>query len=325
MLSLVRNLPGQGKLQGSSPGCPRATASADETPAQPGSPWLCAVPGTRRSCVYHRARPSPCRFFLPAPWILKWTWSSQSLRKQGCAERSPSGVRAKHGRGAGVSPRPPPPRRSPRGSHHTVPDGALPAALIGRQADVLAGDHGAALEIPQRHRGRARPCNEQRESGSARAAAEHWSRPVPPRPPSRSPWYGFISECSRFRCSLLPSVSSAGAGRGPATTTSSAAAASSLPAPAAILRFRLPARRSRPQPRPERQPAPPIRSLHTTAFPPPRAKRHSCPPMDEKEAGPQRHAAPAVLWAGAREGEGAAERFPACTARVRRRAACREL
>lgn len=41
-------------------------------------------PGTRRSRVYHKAMPSPWRFFFPVPWTLKWTCISQSLRKHGC-------------------------------------------------------------------------------------------------------------------------------------------------------------------------------------------------------------------------------------------------
>lgn len=40
-------------------------------------------PGTRRSRVYHKAMPSPWRFFFPVPWTLKWTCISQSLRKHG--------------------------------------------------------------------------------------------------------------------------------------------------------------------------------------------------------------------------------------------------
>lgn len=44
------------------------------------------LPGTRRSRVYHKAMPSPWRFFFPVPWTLKWTCISQSLRKQGCRE-----------------------------------------------------------------------------------------------------------------------------------------------------------------------------------------------------------------------------------------------
>lgn len=83
-------------------------------------------PGVRRSCVYHSASPSPCRFFLPAPWILKWTWSSQSLRKQGCG-RNPSGVRAGGGR-AVPSPRPSLPGLSPHGSRWSPPDCARRAS-----------------------------------------------------------------------------------------------------------------------------------------------------------------------------------------------------
>lgn len=45
-----------------------------------------ALPDTRRSRVYHKAMPSPWRFFFPAPWTLKWTCISQSLRKQGWRE-----------------------------------------------------------------------------------------------------------------------------------------------------------------------------------------------------------------------------------------------
>lgn len=87
-----------------------------------GQPLTRHPPGTRRSCVYHRASPSPCRFFLPAPWILKWTWSSQSLRKQGCADRRQDGVRTAL---AGSPPRLPPPsppsRCSPLGSRWSPP------------------------------------------------------------------------------------------------------------------------------------------------------------------------------------------------------------
>lgn len=37
-------------------------------------------PGCMRSLVYQMAKPSPFRFFLPCPWILKCTCSSQSRR-----------------------------------------------------------------------------------------------------------------------------------------------------------------------------------------------------------------------------------------------------
>lgn len=78
---------------------------------------------------------------------------------------------------------------------------------------------------------------------------------------------------------------------------------------------------------------PPIRNLRTTAFPPPRADRHSRPPMAAEGAGPGRGAARAVLrggrWGGGRSGRappgvhcaGAAARG-APGAVVRSRASC---
>lgn len=76
---------GRGKIAGTMEMCPRKREGTRES--RPVTPHTRAprapVPGCIRSFVYQTAKPSPCRFFFPCPWILKCTCSSQSLRKQG--------------------------------------------------------------------------------------------------------------------------------------------------------------------------------------------------------------------------------------------------
>lgn len=104
--------------------------------------------------MYHRAMPSPWRFFFPAPCTLKWTCISQSLRKQGC--RGAEGCSELSGPSCqlGVSgPDPAPPRPGPpwKGARQpgTITTGQWTLQVSQQEERGLPGLRSMEWEAPQ--------------------------------------------------------------------------------------------------------------------------------------------------------------------------------
>lgn len=132
-----------------------------------------------RSLVNQMAIPSPLKFFLPWPWILKCTLSSQSRSWNGWRAGGGGGGGGGVGWGEQVIPESrrrweeeterthhpsittTPPTLSSRhgGTYDATPHGSLAALEVRGQSHVVRGHHGRAHQIPLRGRGETQTCD----------------------------------------------------------------------------------------------------------------------------------------------------------------------